>query len=123
MTETATNEQLPRSRGELERLAEYYDTHDTSGEMGSGEWVDPRPMTTTSLRLPTEVRDVLKRQAAEQHMRYTAYVRLILEQVAAESDERSGLAGRVEQLERAVFTEAHTDEMAGDALQRIGRSR
>jgi hypothetical protein len=29
---------------ELEDLAAHYDTHDTSGEMEPGQWVDPQPM-------------------------------------------------------------------------------
>ena len=41
MTMTKQPEQLPRPEAELERLAEYYDTHDTSAEMEHGDWVDP----------------------------------------------------------------------------------
>ena len=33
MTMNDSSEQLPRPSAELERLAEYYDTHDTSTEM------------------------------------------------------------------------------------------
>jgi hypothetical protein len=46
---------LPRPAADLERLAGYYETHDTSAEMEHGEWVEPRPMATTSLRLPAGV--------------------------------------------------------------------
>jgi hypothetical protein len=53
-----------RPEAELERLAEYCDTHDTSAEMEPGHWVEPQPMATTSLRLPVEVIEELKRQAA-----------------------------------------------------------
>jgi hypothetical protein len=53
-------EQLPQPAAALERLAEYYGTHDTSGEMEHGEWVEPQPMATTSLRLPAEVISQLK---------------------------------------------------------------
>ncbi len=65
MTMTKQPEQLPRPEAELERLAEYYDTHDTSAEMEPGRWVEPQPMATTSLRLPVEVIDQLKRQAQD----------------------------------------------------------
>jgi len=54
---------LSRPAADLERLAGYYDTHDTSTEMEHGERVEPQPMATTSLRLPAEVIDELKRQA------------------------------------------------------------
>jgi hypothetical protein len=55
MTMTKQPEPLPRPAAELERLAEYYDTHDTSAEMEAGEWAEPQPIATTSLRLPVEV--------------------------------------------------------------------
>ena len=97
-------EPLPRPAAELERLAEYYDTHDTSTEMEAGEWAEPRPMATTSLRLPVEVIDQLKQQARERHLRYTSYVRSILER-AAHGDtppEIADITERLERIERAV---------------------
>ena len=48
MTMTQHSEQLPRPAAELEELADYYDSHDTSGEMEHGECVEPQPMATTS---------------------------------------------------------------------------
>jgi len=36
MTMTKQPERLPRPAAELEQLAEYYDTHDTSAEMEPG---------------------------------------------------------------------------------------
>jgi hypothetical protein len=48
MTMTDNNDQLPRAAAELEALASYYDTHDTSKDMKDGQWVDPQSMTTTS---------------------------------------------------------------------------
>ena len=74
---------LPRPAAELEQLAEYYDTHDTSAEMEDGTWVEPQPMATTSLRLPADVISELKRQAQARHVRYTTYVRSILERAAS----------------------------------------
>jgi hypothetical protein len=44
---TKPSERLPRPAAELERLAEYYDTHDTSAEMEPGAWVEPQPMATS----------------------------------------------------------------------------
>jgi len=44
MTMTKHSEELPRPPAELERLAKYYDTHDTSTEMDNGDWVEPQPM-------------------------------------------------------------------------------
>jgi transcriptional regulator with XRE-family HTH domain len=52
ITMTKHSEQLPRPAAELERLAEYYDTHDTSTEMDNGDWVEPQPMATTSRLTP-----------------------------------------------------------------------
>lgn len=51
------SEQLPRPPAELEQLAGYYDSHDTSSEMEHGERVEPQPMATSSLRLPADVID------------------------------------------------------------------
>ena len=69
---TKHSEQLPRPAAELERLAEYYDTHDTSTDMDNGDWVEPQPMATTSLRLPADVIDQLKQQARTRHVRYVS---------------------------------------------------
>ena len=82
---------LPRPAADLERLAGYYETHDTSVEMEHGEWVEPRPMATTSLRLPAEVIDELKRQARARNIRYTSYVRSILERAAQGGRRRTWL--------------------------------
>jgi predicted DNA binding CopG/RHH family protein len=97
-------QRLPRSTAELEQLASYYDTHDTSAEMEDGEWFDPQPMATTSLRLPAEVINQLKRQAQARHVRYTTYVRSILERVAngGLSPEVADITERLERIERAV---------------------
>jgi hypothetical protein len=101
---TKETERLPRPAEELERLAEYYDTHDTGAEMESGDWVDPQPMATTSLRLPVEVIEQLKRQARARHLRYTSYVRSILEGAArgGAPPEIADITERLERIERAV---------------------
>ncbi len=104
MTMTKHSEQLPRPAAELERLAEYYDTHDTSTEMDNGDWVEPQPMATTSLRLPADVIDQLKQQARTRHVRYTAYVRSILERAArgGSPPELAEITERLDRIERAL---------------------
>src|SRR3954451_17691825 len=107
MTMTEQNEQLPRPTEELEALAAYYDTHDTSSEMESGEWVDPRPMRTTSLRLPSDVVDALKTLAQARGIRYTAFVRDIIEEAVsgprvAEQEDLARINERLAKTEEAV---------------------
>lgn len=101
---TEHDEQLPRPAAELDRLADYYDSHDTSAEMGHGTWVEPQPMATSSLRLPADVISQLKRQAQARHIRYTAYVRSILEHAASGTlpPEMADITERLERIERAL---------------------
>lgn len=104
-------EVLPRKAEELEDLAAYYDTHDTSGEMEAGQWVDPRPMKTTSLRLPAEVVDALKTLAQSRGVRYTALVREIVEQAVhgawlSESEELAEINERLARIEAVVTGQA-----------------
>jgi CopG antitoxin of type II toxin-antitoxin system len=112
MTMAKDSEQLPRPAAELEELAEYYDTYDTSGEMEHGEWVEPQPMATTSLRLPAAVIDQLKRQARARHVRYTSYVRSILERTARTGvpPEIADITERLERIERAVTRGRRADD-------------
>jgi hypothetical protein len=112
MTMTKGTEPLPRPAAELERLADYYDTHDTSAEMEDGDWVEPQPMATTSLRLPAEVIDQLKRQARARHVRYTSYVRSILERAAqgGAPPEIAEITERLERIERAVTSRQTQDD-------------
>jgi predicted DNA binding CopG/RHH family protein len=104
---------LPRPAADLERLAGYYETHDTSTEMEHGERVEPQPMATTSLRLPAEVIDELKRQARARNIRYTSYVRSILEQAAqaqgGSPPDMAEITRRLERIERAV-TSGHAQD-------------
>jgi len=111
MTMTKQSEQLPRPAAELERLAEYYDTHDTSTEMEHGDWVEPQPMATTSLRLPADVIDELKQQARTRHVRYTTYVRSILERAArgGAPPELAEITERLDRIERAL-TDRHPQD-------------
>jgi uncharacterized protein (DUF4415 family) len=104
MTMAENSAQLPRPAASLEELAAYYDSHDTSQEMEHGEWVEPQPMATTSLRLPADVIEQLKRQARARHVRYTSYVRSILERTAqgGPPPEIADITERLERIERAV---------------------
>lgn len=112
MTMAKDSEELPRPAAELERLAGHYGTHDTSEEMEHGEWVEPQPMATTSLRLPVEVIEELKRQARARHVRYTSYVRSILERVADRETEPelADITERLERIERAVTRRQTQDD-------------
>jgi predicted DNA binding CopG/RHH family protein len=98
------DEQLPRPAADLEQLAAHYDSHDTSAEMEHGMWVDPQPMATTSLRLPADVISQLKRQAQARHVRYTTYVRSILESAARGTlpADLADITERLERIEQAV---------------------
>jgi hypothetical protein len=106
MTMTKHDEHLPRPAAELEELAGYYDSRDTSAEMELGTWVEPQPMATTSLRLPADVISQLKSQARARHVRYTTYVRTILERAArgAPPPDMTDITERLERIERAVTT-------------------
>jgi hypothetical protein len=112
MTMTKPSEQLPRPAAELEELVGYYDTHNTSEEMEHGEWVEPEPMATTSLRLPADVIDQLKRQARARHLRYTSYVRSILERAArgGPPPEIADITERLDRIERAVTSRGPDDK-------------
>jgi CopG antitoxin of type II toxin-antitoxin system len=61
-------------------------------------------MATTSLRLPADVISQLKRQAQARHIRYTTYVRSILEHAASGTrpPEIADITERLERIERAV---------------------
>jgi len=109
---TKHSEQLPRPAAELEELAEYYDNHDTSAEMEHGEWIELQPMATTSLRLPADVIDQLKQQARARHLRYTSYVRSILERTARTRipPEIADITERLERIERAVTSRGPDDK-------------
>jgi CopG antitoxin of type II toxin-antitoxin system len=110
MTMTHPEEHLPRPAAALDQLADYYDTHDTSADMEGGEWVEPGPMVTTSLRLPADVINELKRQAQARHVRYTTYIRAILERAASGSPsvELSDITERLKRIERAVTRDHKT---------------
>jgi hypothetical protein len=92
----------------LQRLAEYYDTHDTSEELEQAalvdEPMDPDPMV--SLRLPKSLLDWVRAQARTQHTKPTQLIRRWIE------ERRSGepsLEQRVRRLEDLVQRGAGSD--------------
>lgn len=116
MTMTKRHESLPRPARELEALAAHYDTHDTALGMEHGEWVDPRPMKTTSLRLPADVVEALKSLANARGMRYTALVREIIEHALngvrlAATDELAQINDRLARIESAVVEQPRAAAM------------
>jgi CopG antitoxin of type II toxin-antitoxin system len=80
--------------------------------MEPGARVEPQPMATTSLRLPVEVIDQLKQQAQARHLRYTSYVRSILERAARGEAplEIADITERLERIERAVTSGQDADD-------------
>lgn len=112
MTMTNKHENLPRPADELEELAAYYGSHDTADEMEDGELVDPRPMQTTSLRLPADVVEALKSLAQARGIRYTALIREIVEQMVygsrlVDHDELTKINERLARIEAAVARQSH----------------
>jgi predicted DNA-binding protein len=106
-TPTTITETLPRPAEELGQLAAYYDTHDTATEMDPGRWADPRPMKTTSLRLPADVVETLKARAHRRGMRYTALLREIIERAvqseqAAQGEDLAQINQRLARIEAAL---------------------
>src|SRR5271169_6937929 len=84
-------------------------------------------MATTSLRLPADVIDQLKQQARTRHVRYTTYVRSILERAArgGSPPELAEITERLDRIERALSgghpyddqkTALRTSVRAGTAL-------
>ena len=95
---------LPRKAAELERLATYYDTHDTSAEMEAAQRVEPQPMVTTSLRLPAPLVAALKAEARREAVRYTVLLRRVLEAHLrrSERDELHQIRERLTRVEQRV---------------------
>lgn len=90
-------------QSKLQRLAEYYDTHDTSDELKRAELVDEPvdtdPMVSLSLRLPKSVLDWVRAQARAEHTKPTQLIRRWIE------ERRTGepsLEERVRRLENLV---------------------
>lgn len=90
-------------QSKLHRLAEYYDTHDTSGELERAELVDEPvdtdPMVSLSLRLPTSLLDWVRAQARAEHTKPTQLIRRWIEERHAG---QPSLEQRVRRLENLV---------------------
>jgi hypothetical protein len=114
----------------LDALRDYYDTHSTADEMDGGTWETdtyPNPMVSTSLRLPKDVLDWVRAQAAAEGIGHTALIRRWIEQ--RREIEEAG-AGRVEErldaLAEAVLAVgsaiAEPDAAVADALRRVAET-
>jgi len=88
----------------LQRLAEYYDAHDTSAELEAAELVDESedtdPMVSLSLRLPKSLLDWVRAQARAEHTKPTQLIRRWIEE--RHSSGRASLEERVRRLEDLV---------------------
>jgi hypothetical protein len=79
-----------------------------AGEVGD----PPGLMATTSLRLPADVIDQLKRQARARHVRYTSYLRSILVRTARGDalPEIAVITERLERIDRTVTRGQDSDD-------------
>jgi hypothetical protein len=88
----------------LQRLAEYYDTHDTSTELEGAklvdEPVDPDPMVSLSLRLPKLLLDWVRTQARTEHTKPTQLIRRWIEEHRTTGE--PSLEERVRRLENLI---------------------
>jgi CopG antitoxin of type II toxin-antitoxin system len=95
----------------LQRLAEYYDTHDTSDELKRAELVegpvDPDPMISLSLRLPKSLLDWVRTQARTEHIKPTQLIRRWIEEHRSTGE--PSLEQRVRRLEDLVQRSAGHD--------------
>jgi hypothetical protein len=95
----------------LQRLAEYYDTHDTSEELERAalvdEPMDPDPMVSLSLRLPKSLLDWVRVQARTEHTKPTQLIRRWIEE--RRSSGEPSLERRVRRLEDLVQRGAGSD--------------
>ena len=95
------SDQLPRSEADLRDLADFYADHDVSEEIGSGDVVTPEPMVTTSLRLPSDIVERLRAEAAARGIRYTSLIRDVLLAYLEEAEPSSRtLEARLDDVER-----------------------
>src|SRR5215813_785470 len=98
-------------QSKLRRLAEYYDTHDTSDELERAELVDEPvdadPMVSLSLRLPKSVLDWVRTQARAEHTKPTQLIRRWIEE--RRSTAEPSLEQRVRRLEDLIQRSAGRD--------------
>lgn len=86
---------------EAEQVREYVDSHDLSEEIEQGQWETETaadPMVTTSLRLPKSLLDWVRAQAADQHVKPTAWIRELLERERAGQPALESRVGVLEEL-------------------------
>lgn len=91
-------------QSKLQRLADYYDTHDTSEELERAELVEepaePDPMVSLSLRMPKSLLDWVRAQARTEHTKPTQLIRRWIEEHRATG--QLSLEERVRRLEDLV---------------------
>jgi hypothetical protein len=95
----------------LQRLAQYYDTHDTGTELEQAELVDEPvdkdPMVSLSLRLPKSLLDWVRAQARAEHTKPTQLIRRWIEERHHRGE--PSLEERVRRLEDLVQRSAGSD--------------
>jgi hypothetical protein len=95
----------------LQRLAEYYDTHDTSDELKRAKLIeepaDPDPMISLSLRLPKSLLDWVRTQARTEHTKPTQLIRRWIEEHRSTGE--PSLEQRVRRLEDLIQRSAGRD--------------
>lgn len=126
------SDQLPRSEADLPELADFYSDHDVSDEIDAGEVVTPEPMVTTSLRLPSDIVERLRAEAAARGIRYTSLIRDVLIAHVTEGEPSSGaLASRLDELEheydrrlrRLEDAQRHMSEIASEGTAEYTATR
>lgn len=118
------------AENKLDALRDYYDTHCTADEMEDGTWetdVYPNPMVSTSLRLPKDVLDWVRAQAATEGIGHTALIRRWIEQRRAlEQADAARVDQRLDVLAEAVLAVgsavAQPNAALADALRRVAES-
>lgn len=123
------SDQLPRSEADLRDLADFYAARDVSDDIAAGDVVTPAPMVTTSLRLPSDVVDRLRAEAAARGVRYTRLIRdVLVTHVMHDESSSQALASRLDGLEREYGrrlqqledAQRHIAEIASEATATYG---
>jgi hypothetical protein len=109
---------MTTGRDDLEQVAEYYDTHDTSADLERAEYEDAvaaEPMITTSLRLPKPVMDSIRAAADARGMRATVLMREWIEERLARE---GGRGEQVVPLSALLAFLVETATEAGGSIRR-----
>lgn len=108
----------------IQHVRDYADSHDLSDEIDRGHWeidtVD-EPMVTTSLRLPKSLLDWVRDQAAERHVKPTAWIRELLEHQRAGLPDLEKRVSSLEDRLNSMTAAAQRSAVAG--VRRTARLR